>query len=309
MDRTGLVFKQQYRRYVMRARGWIVQGMVGCLVLVSASGCMSMNEHRRVQARNRMLAAEKEAMAQELADARSANDTLRMRIDSHNQELSTKSELIANLRSENEVLDEMRRLAQTHLEGMAGRQGLGDITIAGQVLPEKLDTALKHFAQQHPQAVTYDGSRGTIKWKSDLLFALGSDVVKESSMTALRGFADIIKSEAANDFEVIVVGHTDNTPIGKPQTKQRHPSNWHLSAHRAISVATILQRAGYGAERIGVMGFGEYRPMADNATAQGKSQNRRVEIYLRPRGSIGHAAVSFEGVHPGDALASAPNQP
>jgi len=270
---------------------------------------MSLDEHRRVQARNRMLTAEKEAMAQDLADARSANDALRMQLDSQGQELSTKSELIANLRSENEVLDEMRRLAQTQLEGMAGRQGLGDITIAGQVLPEALDTALKNFAEQHPQAVAYDPSHGTMKWTSDLLFALGSDVVKESSMSALQGFADIIKSDAAKDFEVIVVGHTDNTPIGKPETKQRHPSNWYLSAHRAISVATILQRFGYGAERIGVMGFGEYRPIADNATPQGKSQNRRVEIYLVPRGAIGHAAASFEGVHPGEAMASAPTQP
>jgi len=195
------------------------------------------------------------------------------------------------------------------LEGMAGRQGLGDITIAGQMLPEPLDTALKRFAQEHPQAVTYDASRGTIKWTSDLLFALGSDVVKESSMAALRGFADIIKSDAASDFEVIVVGHTDNTPIGRPETKQRHPSNWHLSAHRAISVASILQRDGYGAERIGIMGFGEYRPIADNASDAGKSQNRRVEIYLVPRGSIGHAAASFEGVHPDGALVSAPTQP
>ena len=70
----------------LRARGWMVQGIVGCLVLVSASGCMSMDEHRRVQARNRMLAAEKEAMAQELADARSAGDGLRMRIDSQDHE-------------------------------------------------------------------------------------------------------------------------------------------------------------------------------------------------------------------------------
>jgi len=287
----------------MHARGWFARGLVGCWLLASVSGCISMDEHRRVQARNRRLAADKQVMAQELADTRAANEALRLKLGTQDQEISTKGELIANLRSENEVLDEMRRLAQGQLENMAGRQGLGDITIAGQVLPEPLDDALKRFAQQHPQAVTYDSSRGTMKWKSDLLFPVGSDVVKESSMAALRSFADVVKSDAATDFEVIVVGHTDNTPIGKPETRRLHPTNWHLSAHRAISVARILQRAGYGPERIGVMGFGEYRPIADNSSPQGKSQNRRVEVYLLPRGSIAHTAASFEGVHPGDAMA------
>ena len=105
-----------------------------------------MEEHRRVQARNRMLTAERETTAQDLVDARAASDAQRSRVESLDRELATKSELIANLRGENEVLDEVRRLAQSQLESMAGRQGLGDITIAGQALPEPLDTALRRFA-------------------------------------------------------------------------------------------------------------------------------------------------------------------
>ena len=76
-------------------------------------------------------------------------------------------------------------------------------------------------------------------------------------MDALRGFSDIIKSPAAAGFEVIVVGHTDNKPISRPQTKQNHPTNWHLSAHRSIAVANVLLRNGYQPERVGVMGCGE----------------------------------------------------
>ncbi len=293
----------------MGARRWLLQGFVGCWIMASVSGCMSMEEHRRVQARNRMLTAERETLAQDLVDARTANESMRARLEALDREMSTKGELIANLRSENEVLDEMRLLAQSQLEGMAGRQGLGDITIAGQALPEPLDTALRRFAEQNPEVVAYDANRGTMKWKSDLVFAIGSDVIKQSSRASLKAFADIIKSDAAKDFEVIIVGHTDNTPIGKPSTKKKHPTNWHLSVHRAISVASNLRRSGYGGERVGIMGFGEYRPIADNATAAGRSQNRRVEIFLVPRGTMARTSIGMAPSYGGEALASKPVQP
>ncbi len=267
-----------------------VQGMVGCLgcgvLLVVFSGCVSMEAHRRVGAANRHLKAEKEALSQELFDARNVGDSLRTRVNSLERELDTKGELVANLRQENEILDDMRRTMQTSLEGVAETQTLGDIAVAGPKLPGPLDSALKRFADERPSAVVYDAARGTVKWKADLLFALGSDVVRDSSMESLRSFSEVIKSAAAADFEVIVVGHTDNTPIVRPATKAKHPTNWHLSGHRAISVALVLRQYGYSTERIGVMGYGEYRPVADNSTEANKSQNRRVEIYLIPRGAI-----------------------
>ena len=80
--------------------------------------------------------------------------------------MASKNELLANLRSENEILDEMRRTAQATLEDMANRQ-IGDITITGPKLPERLDNALKQFADQYPSAVSYDAAHGTMKWKSD----------------------------------------------------------------------------------------------------------------------------------------------
>lgn len=286
----------------MRCGGWKVGVLVGGSMLIVASGCTSMNDHLRLQAAHRNLKAEKEAMAQELFDARNGNDSLRMRADSLQREMDTQSELLANLRGENELLDQMRRTAQDTLEGVANNQTLGNITLAGPKLPAQLDSALKRFADQHPSAVDYDSTRGTIKWKSDLLFALGSDVVKESSMEALRGFTDVIKSQAASEFEVIIVGHTDNTPIVRPKTKQKHPTNWHLSAHRAIAVAGVLGRFGYPSRRMGVMGYGEYRPVADNAAAEGKAQNRRVEVYLIPTGAIVKSADAGSRVV-GEALA------
>jgi len=293
----------------MRGGGWMVGYVASGFSLAVLSGCVPLEKHRRLDAARRNLTAEKESLAQELFDARNVNDSLRTRVSSLDRELDTKDELVANLRKENELLDEMRNTAQSALEGMADRQVLPDIGITSPRLPARLDSALKRFADEHPTAVVYDPGRGTVKWKADLLFALGSDVVKESSKESLRSFTEVIKSSAAADFEVIVVGHTDNTPIVRPTTKTKHPTNWHLSGHRAISVAFALQKYGYAPKQIGVMGYGEYRPIADNATEAGKSQNRRVEIYLMPKGTISRASTDTSWRLDGEALAFVPLSP
>jgi chemotaxis protein MotB len=155
-----------------------------------------------------------------------------------------------------------------------------------QALPPELDTALRNFATRHPDSVEFDSARGTVKWKSDLLFALGSDVVMDSAKGSLQEFARIMNSPAAEPFDITIVGHTDNTRIAKPATKAKHPTNWHLSAHRAISVMDVLRDYSIAEGRMGVMGYGEYRPLVDNTDAAAKSQNRRVEIYVVPSSSV-----------------------
>jgi len=277
----------------MRCGRWMAGLVATGWVLATCGGCVSMNDYRKVRAQNRTLAADKEALEKELFDLRNGSGSLRTRLTSLEGELSAKDQLIENLRGENELLDEMRRLSQAELEEMAGKQAFSDVVIAGPKLPQQLDSALKRFADEHPSAVTYDSARGIVKWKADLLFALGSDVVKDSSMEALQRFTEIVKSPSAKDFEVIVVGHTDDRPIAKAETKSKHPTNWHLSAHRSISVSNVLLKNGYSPARVGVMGCGEYRPIADNSAETGRSQNRRVEIYLVPSGSIVRTALGW----------------
>ena len=292
----------------MRCGRWFVGGLVGAWVVGTVSGCVSLSEYQRLQAKQRSALADKTALEQELFDVRTANDSLRTRVGSLDSEIETKGELLANLKKEIALLEEMRRTSQSALEEMANMQALGDITISGPKLPEALDTALKQFADQHLSAV-YDSTRGTIQWKADLLFAIGSDVVKDSSIDALQSFTQVIMSPPAADFEVLVVGHTDSQPIVRAATKAKHPTNWHLSAHRAIGVAFALQKYGYPAGRVGVVGYGEYRPVTDNATEAGKSQNRRVEIYLVPRGAIVQASAGAGWKIDGQTVAVVPLSP
>ncbi len=77
-------------------------------------------------------------------------------------------------------------------------------------------------------------------------------------------------------YKVEVGGHTDDIPIGSA----RFPSNWELSAARAVTVARYFQSVGMPPERIAATGYGEFHPIADNATPEGREKNRRVEIFL-----------------------------
>lgn len=268
----------------------LVAGMLVLAVVACAPGCVSLDKHKQLEMSHLKLQGEKAELEQELYDARTVADNLRNQVTSLEGELATKEQLVANLQAENDRLDGSFASAQKTLETMAGRGIPDTAVITRTILPEALDSALKQLAGQYPQAVEYDAARGTVKWKSDLLFALGSDVVMDSGKASLGRFAEIITSAAAASFDVIVVGHTDNIQIKREATLAAHPTNWHLSVHRAIAVSDVLQDDGLTAGRVGVMGFGEYRPLRPNDNEEGRSQNRRVEIHIVPRGSIGSAA-------------------
>jgi len=77
-------------------------------------------------------------------------------------------------------------------------------------------------------------------------------------------------------YKIEVDGHTDNVPINST----RFPSNWELSAARAVTVARYFQSEGMPPERIAATGYGEFHPIADNGSAAGREKNRRVEIFL-----------------------------
>ena len=80
--------------------------------------------------------------------------------------------------------------------------------------------------------------------------------------------------------DVTISGHTDSVPIHT----SRFPSNWELSAARAIAVARRFQELGVNPQRMSAVGFGEFRPLETNATEEGRATNRRVEIFLKMEG-------------------------
>ena len=157
--------------------------------------------------------------------------------------------------------------------------------LGGVTLPIELSTMLEDFAKGQDM-VTFDPARGIVKFKSDLLFQKGSDVVAANAVAAVKGLCDIMNSDQGKEFDILIAGHTDDIPIGKPETRAKHPTNWHLSAHRAIAVLNVMTASAIAAERVSIRGFGEYRPLAPNKPNKaGNPQNRRVEIYIVLKGT------------------------
>ena len=90
-------------------------------------------------------------------------------------------------------------------------------------------------------------------------------------------------SAEAKQFDIVIVGHTDDVPIKRPATLAKHPTNWHLSVHRAIGVMKVLSGSGIASDRMAVKGYGEFQPLEPNKPNKGGNPvNRRVEIFILP---------------------------
>jgi len=156
-------------------------------------------------------------------------------------------------------------------------------------LPVGVDRALRAFEKNNPGLLKYLPKYGMVKFKSDLTFGKGMADVGPAATEALGKLVEILQSPAAVKAKlgVYIAGHTDDIRIAKPTTREKHPTNWYLSVHRAIGVQKALTHAGLAPRRIAVMGFGEYQPVAPNRKGPGGKKlgnpaNRRVEIWIVP---------------------------
>lgn len=112
-----------------------------------------------------------------------------------------------------------------------------------------------------------------IELNSGLLFPSGDALPRDGAFDLVERIAAIL---TPYDNPVHVEGFTDNVPI----TSQAYPTNWELSAARAASVVRMLSAGGIDAARLAAVGYGEHRPVGDNATAAGRRANRRVVLLV-----------------------------
>ncbi|MCS7215037.1 MAG: OmpA family protein [Thermodesulfovibrio sp.] len=113
----------------------------------------------------------------------------------------------------------------------------------------------------------------TITLPDSLLFSSGSAELKSESIETLIKLSDKLKEIPG---KIAIEGHTDNVPIRSSTYK----SNWELSSARASSVLHFLLQQGLSPDRFLIAGYGEYRPIASNETAEGRTKNRRVELII-----------------------------
>jgi len=206
-----------------------------------------------------------------VADKEELDRILRSRSDSLSQTISELRRKVAGLEEENEKLkasiaslakareEQVKKVSSTYedlLEKMKSEISQGQVTIAE--LKGKL----------------------TVNMVDSILFDSGRAEVKKGGLEILGKVVSILKD--VNDKSIRIEGHTDNVQISRALA-QRYPTNWELSAARAINVTRHLQGQGIDPGQLSAVAYGEWKPVAGNDTDEGKAKNRRIEIILVPK--------------------------
>lgn len=182
-------------------------------------------------------------------------------------------------------------------------QGGGTLTPearAWQQLSSDLEGALGGLLSQGEARIVDKGEWLEVNIQSSVLFAVGQADMAAEARTLLKPVAALL---VGNGRQVQVEGHTDNLPI---ETEQ-FPSNWELSSARAASVVRWFMEQGIDGAGLSAIGYGEYRPVADNGTPEGRRANRRIAILLSRQTDDSGAGLGDAGQS--SALGKAPASP
>jgi len=211
------------------------------------------------------LAKEKQALTK---DKEELEQVLKAKSDTLSQNISDLRQKVANLEGENRKLKE-------------------DIAALQRVKEEKVKEVSNTYEQllQNMKSeiakgqVTISELKGklTVNMEAAILFDSGKADVKSDGLEILFKMVETLKS--VKDKAIRIEGHTDNVQISGALMRQ-FPTNWELSAARAINVAKYLQQQGLDPAILSAAAFAEYKPVADNSTKEGRAKNRRIEITL-----------------------------
>ena len=201
-------------------------------------------------------------------DKEDLEQVLKARSDTLSQNISELRQKVANLEGENKKLKE-------------------DIAVLQRIKEEKVKEVSNTYEQllQNMKSeiakgqVTISELKGklTVNMEAAILFDSGKADVKMDGLEILLKMVETLKS--VKDKAIRIEGHTDNVQISGALIRQ-FPSNWELSAARAINVAKYLQQQGLDPAILSAAAFAEYKPVADNGTKEGRAKNRRIEITL-----------------------------
>jgi chemotaxis protein MotB len=268
-----------------------------CLLLVAA-GCVKKSTHENTLDQLARSRAQEEELADRMAtelerrDQREARlrkqlDDLHAEMDRLIEDLGTaKRETLRKEEELNQVRTEAQRL-QTLLSARGAQaqqlqSRLDQLAAVEQEIRERnqiYEDVLQRFRSLIDAgrlSVSISRGRMVINLPQDILFASGSADLGSDGRRVLVEVAQVLAEYDDRRFQV--EGHTDDRPISTPQ----FPSNWELSAARALSVVKLLVSNGVPPENLSGAGYGEYQPVATNGTTEGRRLNRRIEIVMLP---------------------------
>ena len=138
---------------------------------------------------------------------------------------------------------------------------------------DQLEQGLGSFIKDDLVAVKRNDFWIELEMNSELLFLSGEAALSKKADPVLKEIAQVMQS---TPNAINVEGHTDNIPI----SNLKFPSNWELSSARATSVVQELVKEGINPTRLSAVGYGEFHPIGDNLTEEGRFKNRRVTLVL-----------------------------
>jgi chemotaxis protein MotB len=228
-------------------------------------------QHEELLDENRMLKTRIEALTGDLAEMTKDRDTQKAESDSLSQTIVELRGRIAVLETENRKL----RQDTVALE-KSQKEKVRKVSTTYQDMVEKMKKEISEGQ------VTISELKGklTVNMVDAVLFDTGKAEVKQGGLEVLKKVISILKGET--EKAIRIEGHTDDVPISGTLAK-RFPTNWELSAARAINVTRFLQEQGIDPDVLSAVAYGEYKPISDNETPEGRAMNRRIEIILIPR--------------------------
>jgi chemotaxis protein MotB len=198
-------------------------------------------------------------------------ESLKSTADVKNQKIAELSQRISDLEKDNAKLKEqIADLRKAKVE---------EVQKTSKTYEEMLDKMKSEISKGQ---VTISELKGklTVNMLNAILFDSGKAEVKPEGMEVLQKVVDILKN--VTDKAIRIEGHTDNVLIVGELTR-KYPTNWELSAARAINVTRYLQKQGIDPTLLSAVAYGEFKPVASNDTEEGKAKNRRIEIILVPK--------------------------
>src|ERR1022692_3316597 len=180
----------------------------------------------------------------------------------------------AAAKTEAEAADLRGKLADSvaRIEGLQKEQDI--VVHTHQNLEDEMRAAL----ESKDVAISQLQGKLTVSILDRIMFDSGEAELKPAGAAVLRKVAAVLAQHPS--LKIHVIGHTDNVPI-RAAARSRFASNWELSTARALAAVRFLaETAGVDPRRVGAVGYGEFRPLADNASPEGRAQNRRIAITI-----------------------------
>jgi flagellar motor protein MotB len=244
----------------------------------------------------------------ELAQAKSEIDSLQADVGALKSVSGTNADLarqIQELQDEKAALEEEKAALEAQLEDMTKSKNELESALAlyegaereGKVVLEDAYARIQEALSDEIDAGKVHLSRGTLGVVIDIvgeyMFDVGKVEINPTGKTVLAKLAPLITE--LDGYFVGVIGNADNKPVVTASLRKRFGTNWELSAHRgAVVVRYLIGEGGISPTRMIAMGFGEFQPIEDNSTPEGRGKNRRIDIVLLPVDVLASAILGAE---------------